>query len=221
MTASDFHFLAQLFALATGLQDPTFSRAVLGAIIWTTQDTDSYPDLGAINIIYGASERGSAARRLLTDFYVYGVSPAWLDKFEDAMERTNQDYINEVLLALAMKDPGQRELPWLSNPSTYLGVDSQDGAQINHKDGYEEAEDKEDMGPGLPADEGEEGYDDEGGGVVGYYDQAQTYLHKEDHQIGDSEAQEQDVTMEDDGPEHDGGPSMFGFSFTLTLRTRS
>lgn len=97
---------------------------MLGAIIYRVQETNSYPDLSAINIIYGASETGAGVRRLLADFYVYGASQAWLDTFEHAEEKSDQEYIDEVLVALATRARGLRNMPWVENPEAYI----EDGA---------------------------------------------------------------------------------------------
>ncbi|KAL5395165.1 hypothetical protein PMIN04_008239 [Paraphaeosphaeria minitans] len=146
---SSFHRLALLFALAAQLQDADFSRAVLRGIIGLAQQTSSYPGLGVINIIYGASERGSGARKLLTDFYVYGVGREWLNRFERGEEKADQDYIDQVLVALATKPMGQKELPWVKDAKAYLG----------EGDGDEDGED-DTMSSKLSDDEDENKEDD-------------------------------------------------------------
>lgn len=120
-----YHRLAELFALAATLQDDDFSRAVLQDIIHMAQETNSYPDLSAINIIYGSSKRGSGARKLLTDFYVYGVNQAWLQAFEAVEERADWDYIDQVFVALA-RPRAEREFPWVSDAAAYFGEGSED-----------------------------------------------------------------------------------------------
>ena len=110
---------------------------MLQAIIDVVRDTDTFPELSAINTIYRASETGCSARKLLTDFYVYGVSQAWLDKFENDKERAHQGYIDEVLVALATRARGVKK-PWEKNRQAYLwdGGEGEEGDRYRLGDGY-------------------------------------------------------------------------------------
>ncbi|KAF2444187.1 hypothetical protein P171DRAFT_27418 [Karstenula rhodostoma CBS 690.94] len=208
-----FHRLAELFAFAARLQDADFSRAVLRDIIDMAHETDTYPDLTAINIIYGASKRGSGARKLLTDFYVYGVGQAWLRALESAEEKVDRDYIDQVLVALATRSRGERELPWVRDASAYLGERGED----------EDGDEDDSMSSDMSDDEAED--DDSVGDMADYIDSPHTVrktLEEQERVLGEDSQTAMDIDEDHSAtPLSTSRPPAPGLAYKLADRTRS
>lgn len=201
---TSFYDLAQLFSLANRLQDPDFSRAVIQNVINVAQQTDSYPDLSAINIIYGASEKGSGARKLLTDFYLYGIDQAWLDAFEAATGWTHQDYIDDVLLALATTDRRGQGLPWVRDASVYLGEGDEHEYEVDEThSGHREDEYCGDEMTGIETGDARD----------------ETSGHGHDHRYEEIQM-DTDVGGEGTSAPPNRDPPMSNLVFTLAYRTR-
>lgn len=114
-------YLASLYVLGERLIDVTLQNSVVAAMIRRGETLEVYPANPPVRIIYAGTPTGSPARRLLVDFWVFNVSPAWKG-LDDLTKHTCSDFVNDLLPKLVEQRgaPGSSvPRPWIANPKSY------------------------------------------------------------------------------------------------------
>jgi hypothetical protein len=94
---SRFKPLMRLYVLGEKLMDAYFQNILIDHIVSSIRQTNTYPNIFDVGILYAGTPKGSSARELMVDLYVCNAGPKWSITRHDLVP--NPEFLHELVRA--------------------------------------------------------------------------------------------------------------------------